>query len=433
MRDNWLGGALKRVAKAGRRSAAATVRASVAGITVGLAVTSTLGMTAIPATAQQQQAKIQEGTAQGLPGTVTSSAYRISVEDTLEITVVGGGGDLNLTTSVLTDGTITYPYVGRVRVDGKTTAEVEKIIRDVLKKKYLDPQVLVRVRERQVRQVNIVGVVKGGKVAIRDGWRVSDALASVGGLPSDRTEFYTATLYQPSTGTVTQIDLTKLLRENDQTQNILLQPNDMLNVAELDVSQTTVQVVGEVGKPGPVVVPRTRSIIDVLQQSGGPTPRAALKKAVIERNGQAIPVDLSDYQKTGKEVSEKLQPGDRLVIPANRLEYYMFGAVKGGTTPYPEDRILMLSTAIADAGGATQGAELKKTTVIRKAPDGTTKKITVDLERMLKKGDTSQDIAIEPGDTIYVPPTGKRSLSFFEIMGIVQFVPSMFFLFDRLK
>jgi len=394
---NWL----VRAPKAAAVSAALTIVACLATV---------VGVTGGPVQAQATSPAPQTGT--------VSPAYRIATEDSIEVQVVGNA-DLNALMVVLPDGTVNYPYTGRIVVAGKTVNEVETIIRKALVKRYVNPQVTVRVRDQKLRQVNVLGAVRTvGKLPMREGWRVLDAISAAGGLPTDRYEFYTATLYSPTTGTLTNLDLTKLFKDADPAQNVLLNADDMINIQSLDVSKVSVQVLGEVAKAGPVEVPRNGSIIDVLQAAGGPTPRAALKRALIERNDSTIPVDLSDYQKTGKEIAEKVQAGDRLVIPANKLEYYVFGQVaKGGTQFFPEDRKLMLSTALADAGGAVQGAEIKKTRVTRKKPDGTDYTQVVDVERMLKKGDYSKDIEIQPNDTIFVPASGKRSLSIIEMVG----------------
>lgn len=61
---------------------------------------------------------------------------------------------------------------------------------------------------------------------------------------------------------------------------------------------------------------------------------------------------------------------------------------------------LTVSNLIANAGGITQRADVRQVTVKN---NETHKQRTVDLVRMLKDGETSQDVMIHSGDTIYVP------------------------------
>jgi len=118
---------------------------------------------------------------------------------------------------------------------------------------------------------------------------------------------------------------------------------------------------------------------------------------------------MRDYTKTGFDPKEKLQLGDRLVVPKNKNEYYLYGQVgHGGTVPYPEDKKLTVYQVIADSGGQVEGAELKHARLTRKRPDGSTISQEVNVEKMLKTGDLTKDVAVEPGDSIYVPGSYRR-------------------------
>jgi polysaccharide export outer membrane protein len=362
---------------------------------------------------------------------VTSSTYRIAAEDVLDISVVDHP-DVNRTVPVSTDGTIDLPYVGQVNVAGMTVGDLKKRVFRDLSKQFVRPQILITVTQRKVRTFNAIGgaVKSPGKHPLKEGQRLLEAISDAGGLPADRVEFFSAKLMRPENNQEIPIDLVKLF-QNDPSQNILVQPDDFLYIAEKEPAETTVQVVGQVGKQGPVVWPRDGSIITVLQAAGGPTQMARLSQVVIERGGKNIPVDLRDYQKTGFEPTEKLLPGDKLVVPENKLEYYVFGPVaKSGAQMYPDDRKLTVSSALAFAGGNLQGVELKKTKLVRPIKDdkgndvldekGEKKTIVklVDVEKMWKTGDLSKDVPVEPGDYVIVPPAGgRRGLGLLEALG----------------
>jgi len=85
--------------------------------------------------------------------------------------------------------------------------------------------------------------------------------------------------------------------------------------------------------------------------------------------------------------------------------YYVFGEVaNGGPKLYTgRDTLLM---ALADAR-PTFLAWKSQIRIVRPpaTPDGESKTIVVDLDRMLRQGDLSQNVLLQEGDVIEVPPT----------------------------
>jgi polysaccharide export outer membrane protein len=84
--------------------------------------------------------------------------------------------------------------------------------------------------------------------------------------------------------------------------------------------------------------------------------------------------------------------------------YYVFGQVAGvGPRPYTgRDTVLK---ALAEAA-PTSMAWKSQIRIIRPSPDKSERNtIVVDLDRMLENGDTTEDILLEEGDVIQVPPT----------------------------
>lgn len=72
---------------------------------------------------------------------------KLMPNDILTVRVVGEA-DLSVERRVSNDGTITYPFLESIKVEGRTPAEVEVLIREGLAKDYLvNPQVMVDVKD----------------------------------------------------------------------------------------------------------------------------------------------------------------------------------------------------------------------------------------------------------------------------------------------
>lgn len=356
--------------------------------------------------------------------------YRISPEDILEISVVNRP-EVSKIINIPPNGKVAYPYLGEINVIGMTLPDLTRRITKALSEQYNSPQVTITLRERQVRQVSVLGAVRApGKRVMREGWRVLDAVADSGGLVVERPEWVTATLVQGDK--VTRIDMAKLYASVDPQENTLLASGDVLIVQELPPAQTKIQVSGEVLRPGPVDAPRDGSITAVLNAAGGPNERAALSQASIKRGDKTIPVDLRGLQKDGTLPNGiRLEPGDTLVIPENQRAYAVIGAVGNpGTVVYPDDRTVTVMDAWTRASGMAAGAELKNAVIIRR-PIETGKEpqqIKVDLEKMVKKGDMTMDVPLQPGDVLYVPASGnKRRIG---VMDVINVLPAVGFLFQ---
>jgi protein involved in polysaccharide export with SLBB domain len=88
----------------------------------------------------------------------------------------------------------------------------------------------------------------------------------------------------------------------------------------------------------------------------------------------------------------------------SRGNVYLVGAVRSpGPQPIPSDEVLTVSKAILRAGSFTDFADKKAVKVTRKpAAGGEDQTYTVNVEVILEKGKSEADLALIPGDLIYV-------------------------------
>ncbi len=111
-----------------------------------------------------------------------NSTYKLASGDVISINVFGEP-DLSFEEIRLTDaGTFSYPFIGELRVKGKTASEIAQMIADRLRGDYLvDPRVSVSVL--QYREFFISGEVKEpGGYPFQPGLTLRRAVALAGGL-----------------------------------------------------------------------------------------------------------------------------------------------------------------------------------------------------------------------------------------------------------
>ena len=161
-------------------------------------------------------------------------------------------------TVVAEDGTIFYPYVGVIKVEGKTTREVRDILAGKLAKYIEKVQIDVRMAMFRSKRVYVVGeVAKPGTQDITDiPMTILEAVNRAGGFTAEAD--YSRVLLTRR-GTTYRVDIQAMYEEGATEQNALLEPGDIVNVS--DRSFNKIFVLGEVIKPGSMLMNKKRSTL----------------------------------------------------------------------------------------------------------------------------------------------------------------------------
>lgn len=190
--------------------------------------------------------------------------------------------------------------------------------------------------------------------------------------------------------------------------------NPQVSVVFVERAKMQVFVVGQVKRPGLVEVGVGDRVIQALAQAGYDD-TADLSHVTVRRADQVIEVDVGKYLAAQDlQVNVELRSGDTIVVPAADMigKVMVLGQVsKVGSVPLK--RGMTFREAMGLIGGVTVEADTEKITVKR---EGLSEPLRVEYKRAMD-GDPSADIALQPGDTIYVP---QIETAFFTVMGGVN-------------
>lgn len=157
---------------------------------------------------------------------------RLGIDDVFEVRVLGEQ-DLSGPYRISADGTIDYPFIGRIAVLGMRSGDVQELIAAKLADGYLKkPQVSVMVKEWNSRKVSVIGQVqKPGSVAFFTNMTIVDAIAAAGGFTGIASK-NSVTLRREAKGSVQSKNYPVADISEGRAPNVVLQPGDIVVVEE---------------------------------------------------------------------------------------------------------------------------------------------------------------------------------------------------------
>lgn len=163
-----------------------------------------------------------------------SPDYKLSPQDIIIVQVIGEK-DLTQECRISTSGTISYAWLNNVSVGGKTSEEIQQILRDALDKDYLvNPTVIVAVKEYRAKEVTVMGFVnRPGSIVIpaEQSMTVVDAIGKAGGIAKGGNP-NAITLQRRGQVNKTPLKLEDLQRISDPDKMVYVQPGDVIEVKE---------------------------------------------------------------------------------------------------------------------------------------------------------------------------------------------------------
>lgn len=259
---------------------------------------------------------VQAQTAKPIPAYVVHGGDQLAVD-------VAGDSTFSKTVSVLDDGSITYPLLGRMVVAGLSLQQVEALFAQRLQQYVRDPQVTVSIAALGQPSVMVLGNVKTpGRYELPSGAHLSNALAAAGGLGPTNGPFPEARVSDQQ-GDVHEVSLDKLLRGGEMNLDIPLSDGDVVYVpSPLEI---TVNVLGAVDHPGEVDIEQGSRLSAAVAKAGDSASSESdlnhiyLTRVEPDGTKKTFEIDLYKALQNGDDKYDvQMQKGDVVYVPKAR-------------------------------------------------------------------------------------------------------------------
>ncbi len=254
----------------------------------------------------------------------SSGDYLIGGNDILNIIVYEEKDLSRKEIRVSGNGFISFPLLGRLKVDGLTTSHVEYLISQKLATGgYLhDAHVSVMVTQYNSKRFRLLGAVKNpGSYSLKGPERVIDAISRAGGISSAGKKCKIIRTENPNTSKerkiVIDIDLYALMQEGNRIYDIFMIDKDVLFIPPSE----SFFIIGQIKRPSSYSMPNQGiSLVEAISMAGGFTHIAARNRTRIIRieNGveKIYEVKVDNITKAGKKIQDvKIIANDVIVVP----------------------------------------------------------------------------------------------------------------------
>ncbi len=288
----------------------------------------------------------------------TDSEYRLGSGDLFEVRVYGVEG-FQYDMRVNSRGLITFPFLGAVEARGMTPAELEDQIRVKLAAGLIrNPQVSVFVKEYRSQPVFVLGAVKlPGQYQVVTQLNLVDVIAMAGGLVPEKA-------------------------------------------AERAFVQRRIKAEDTVSEP--------------------PTTDLQARNTDMSR-GSVVEIDLQELLEKGDlSLNIPIRGGDVIHVPERKRDlFYIVGEVtRAGAYEIPPKNTVLVSQAIAWAGGPMKTAKLNKGILVRYDGNGGRQEIAVNFKHIIEG--KKSDFRVQPNDIVFIPGSTAKTIGY----GLLGAIPT---------
>jgi polysaccharide export outer membrane protein len=216
--------------------------------------------------------------------------YRIGPGDRFSFLVRGRPDISREDIVVAPDGLVSLPRVGVFKIQGMTIPDATTFATDKLSQFYDKPEVSLQLSLINNNKVFVLGrVANPGAVHFSGRGTLLEALSLAGGLPADtRLSFLSRCMIVRGNEMLIWVDLRDLLEKGNLALNTRLQNGDFIFIPQSE--DQLAYIMGEVPRPGVMVLRSQMTLLDAVMQAGGPTLNADSEKIYLVRtvNGKGV-------------------------------------------------------------------------------------------------------------------------------------------------
>jgi protein involved in polysaccharide export with SLBB domain len=328
--------------------------------------------------------------------------YVVGPGDTINVQLFGNQ-NAEYFLIVSREGAVNFPQIGPINVAGLTFDEARETINQRIAQQMIGVQASITLGELRSIRVFVLGdVEQPGSHAVGSLSTITSALLESGGVRMIGS--LRNVQLRREGNTVATLDLYDLLLRGDTSDDLRLQPGDVIFVPPIG---DTVAVGGEVRRPAIYELRNERTVAEIIALAGGLTPVADRSSVKLERvapgRGTAVrDIDLGAQAGAG----EALQNGDVVRVLSNLTQLENAIRLEGNVHQpglYQWTPGMRLSNLLPSPELVKPLSDLNYVLIRREVePNVFIEPLSADLGAIWQRRPGANDPVLEPRDTVYV-------------------------------
>lgn len=344
----------------------------------------------------------------------TPKNYQLGPDDELIVDIFGNASDSHKL-KVSPEGTVKVLNLAPVFVSGLTIEEAKEKIVSRLRQAYSGLNSgggsYATVNLGNIRSINITVIgeaTKPGTYTVSSLATVFNALYLCGG--PDSTGSYRNIRILRNNKLIRTLDLYKFLLGGEQTDNILLQDQDIIHIP---FYSTRIELDGEIKRPAIYEAKEGEPLEQLLTLAGGFSSLAYKAYVTVRRSTdkeiQVLNIPQNEFKSFIPQNGDRYEVGKILDRYANRVQIQGSVFRPGDYALTPEIRTL--SQVIARADGVKEDAFTKRILIHRRKDNLEPEVVSADLNQIIKG--TAEDIVLRSRDSIVVKSVSELHKEYF--------------------
>ncbi len=345
-------------------------------------------------------------TVEGIPlFTPVADNYVLGPGDEIQIAITGEI-NYNWKLDINRDGSIAIPYIGDIKLWGKTYREGKRIISEKFHEKFSNIEVSTSLG--YLKSVNLFVLGEVSTPGIYDITFLSNPLTAF--FQSDgikKSGSLRKIKYISSKGTTKNIDLYKLFVKMEPLPELQSSSGDMIIVPPIE---KVIGISGAVNRPGIYELNDDEQLSSLIKMAGGLLPTAGTKRIKLERitpSGEKITEDLkfenlNELEKISK--TTELKNGDLVTVTEIAPYLHNYVEIKGNVNnegSYQLKDGMRALDLIENANGLRKGTYMERAELLRFRGIETPEIIEVNLKKLLE-GNPEENIKLEEWDQLKI-------------------------------